>query len=33
MKYIDYKSIKDFYTIIEEICYLLEIDKQVLCFR
>lgn len=29
MKYIDYKSMKDFYTI-EEICHLLEIDKQVL---
>ena len=28
MKYIDYKSMKDFYTI-EEICHLLEIDKQV----
>ena len=31
MKYIDYTSMKDFYTI-EEICHLLEIDKQALKF-
>ena len=29
MKYIDYKGMKEFYTI-EEICRLLEIDKQTL---
>ena len=29
MKYVDYKGMKDFYTI-EEICHLFEMDKQTL---